>query len=101
MSGAETSGSDVQKASRAFTDGADQIQGQVQQVAASRITGAQAGRKFHQAGESYKQTLDKLKANIKSFGDHGTKLSESFGQAGKEYQSSDESGSQALGKVKG
>lgn len=72
---AQTSGADIEKAGNAFSDGAGQIQAQVQQVAASRVTAKQAGRHFQQAGDAYQKMLDKLEGNVKAFADHGNQLS--------------------------
>ena len=99
MSGAQTSGSDIHKAATAFSDGAGQIQQQVQNVTESKVTPEKAGKKFHQAGTAYKQALDKLGGNIKSFAEHGTKLSESFSGSAKQYQSSDHAGADEIRKV--
>jgi hypothetical protein len=96
----ETSGGDIQKASAAFSDGARQIQAQAQQVAASKVTAAQAGQKFAQAGDAYQKLLDKLEANVKAFAEQGTTLSQSLGDSAKEYRSSDEAGADEIGKVK-
>lgn len=98
---AQTSGGDIQKAATAFTDGAGQIQGQVQQVASSRVTAKQAGRHFQQAGDAYQKALDKLEANVKAFADNGNQLSRSFTDSAKEYSSADQSGSHAMKQVRG
>lgn len=99
MTGVETSGSDIQKAATAFSDGAGQIGDLSAKVTETKVTPDKAGKKFHEAGEAYKKALDKLGANVKSFGENGTKISDSLGESAKEYQSSDESGADEIGKV--
>lgn len=99
MSGTETSGSDVKKAANAFSDGAGSIKGQAKKATETKLTPEKFGKKFHEAGKSYKDALDKLGKNIESFADHGLKLSESFSASAKEYQAVDESGANEVGKV--
>lgn len=99
MSGAETSGSDIQKAATAFSDGADRIADLAGRVTESKVSPEKAGRKFHEAGQAYREALDKLGANVKAFAENGTKLSENLAESAKQYQTSDESGAEEIGKV--
>ena len=43
--------------------------------------------------------LERLGDNVKAFSEHSMKLSESFQESAKEYQSSDQSGASEIGKV--
>ncbi|MBB5154806.1 type VII secretion target [Saccharopolyspora phatthalungensis] len=99
MSGAETSGSDIEKAANAFSDGAGSIKEQAKKATETKVTAEKAGKKFHEAGKAYKDALDKLGKNIESFAEHGTKLSESFSSSAKEYRARDEAGANEVGKV--
>lgn len=99
MPGAETSGSDIQRAATAFSDGAGQLQDLAGQVTDSKVTPEKAGRKFHEAGQAYKESLEKLSANVEAFAESGTKLAENLGESAKQYQASDESGAEEIGKV--
>ncbi|MER7080430.1 Excreted virulence factor EspC, type VII ESX diderm [Saccharopolyspora kobensis] len=99
MSGTATSGSDIGKAASAFSDSSEEIKGQAKAVSEAKATPEKAGRKFQEAGQAYKQALEKLGKNIESFASHGTKLSEDFTASAKEYTSSDETGANEVGKV--
>ncbi|MER7014376.1 type VII secretion target [Saccharopolyspora sp. NPDC000359] len=99
MSGTATSGSDIGRAATAFADGAEEIKGQAKAVSESKVTPEKAGRKFHEAGQAYKEALEKLGKNIEAFASHGTKLSEDFTATAEEYTASDETGADEVGKV--
>ncbi|WP_201768616.1 WXG100 family type VII secretion target [Saccharopolyspora rectivirgula] len=99
MSGAQTSGSDLQKAARAFSDSSEEISNQVKKIAESGVTADKAGWKFVEAGQAYMDLLERLGDNVKAFSEHSMKLSESFQESAKEYQSSDQSGASEIGKV--
>ncbi|MEU5849579.1 MULTISPECIES: hypothetical protein [Saccharopolyspora] len=99
MSGAQTSGTDISKAANAFSDGAGSLKEQAKKATDTKLTAEKFGKKFHEAGKAYKDALDKLGKNIESFGEHGSKLSEDFSSTAKEYQASDESGANEVGKV--
>src|SRR5699024_5194099 len=100
VSGAQTSGSDVQRAGKAFADGAEKIRSQADKIIGeTEVTAEKAGKKFEAFGKKYKVALDDLANNIEDFAKNGSKLSEKFGESAKDYQASDEQGAGDIQKV--
>lgn len=90
MTALQAKGADIERTATRFSDCSDEIQAQAKKVAESRVTAEMAGRKFHASGKAYVEALDKLEQNVGAFAKEGVKLSESFTQAAKEYQASDD-----------
>lgn len=94
-----TTGGDLGRASTSFSNSAEDIRSQAKAVAESRVTGAVTGRKFPEAGDKYRQMIEKLQANITAFAEHSATLSGDFSASAKEYDASDDRGSDDLRSV--
>lgn len=98
--GFTASGSDLSRVAKSFSGSAEEIRSQVQKVADSSVTPDKAGRDFHDQGEAYKEALEKIESNIKSFAEHGDRLAQNFDESGKQYQDSDQSGANTIEQVR-
>ncbi|NYH78535.1 uncharacterized protein YukE [Actinopolyspora biskrensis] len=98
--GFTASGSDLSRIAQSFSGSAEEIRSQVKEVAASNVTPDKAGRKFHEQGTSYKEALEKVESNVKSFAELGDRLAQNFDESGKRYQDSDRSGANTIEQVR-
>ncbi|SDR14045.1 type VII secretion target [Actinopolyspora saharensis] len=98
--GFTTSGSDLSRVAKSFSGSAEEIRSQVQKVADSSVTPDKAGRKFQDQGKAYKEALDRIESNVKSFADYGDRLAQKFDESGKQYQDSDRSGANTIEQVR-